>query len=135
MSLLMQMSRPDLGGLSSLGSFIVLVETWPSEMDTRTPEEQLKKEKVSGKGAKNCRNFTRPNFFLCSSPKYACHKKLWKMIKKVLNKTHYKAVSSIVLFDLINKDYICLRSRLWSQISIKTCFFQFIIWTWLNTTN
>lgn len=51
--LLMQMSLPDLCVLSSLRLFIVLVETWPFEMDTRTPREdkklaKKKKQKIFG---------------------------------------------------------------------------------------
>lgn len=51
--LLMQMSLPDLCVLSSLRLFIVLVETWPFEMDTRTPRGQKtckkkKTEKIFG---------------------------------------------------------------------------------------
>lgn len=64
MILLMQMSLPDLCVLSSLRHFIVLVETWPFEMDTRTPENKLKKEEKScRKGAKKLQKLFKIKIF------------------------------------------------------------------------
>lgn len=58
MILLMQKSLPDSCVLSSLRPLIVLVETWPFEMDTRTAEKEFLKKKKLQKEAENSRNFS-----------------------------------------------------------------------------